>query len=48
MNLFTQTSMLAQLFGENGIIGTTQIILFLVMLVLVGVFLYIRKKNQNQ
>lgn len=48
MNLVTQPSTLGQLFGENGIFGTTQIILFVVMLVLVGVFLYIRKKNQNQ
>ena len=48
MNLLTQISTLGQLFGENGIFGTTQIILFLVMLVLVGVFFYVRKKNQNQ
>lgn len=48
MNLLNQISTLGQLFGEGGIFGTTQIILFLVMLVLVGVFLYIRKKNQNQ
>jgi hypothetical protein len=47
MNLITHST-LGQLFGEGGIFGPLQIILFLVMLVLVGLFFYIRKKNQNQ